>query len=101
MLVRDGSETIQCVVVKSVVSEETFEAYEKLGLESSLIVKGTVSEDKRSPLGYELQVSEIRILQIAEEYPIAKKEHGIEFLLDHRHIWLRSKKQYAIFANSP
>ena len=96
LLVRDGTNIIQCVVVKNAVSEEVFGLYETLGLESSLMVKGKVSEDKRSPLGYELQVSDIRVLDVVSNYPITKKEHGIEFLMDHRHLWLRSRKQFAI-----
>jgi len=96
LLVRDGTNIIQCVVVKSEVDEEIFNLYDELGLESSLLVKGQVREDKRSPLGYELQVDDLRVLQTAVDYPITKKEHGIEFLMDHRHLWLRSKKQFAI-----
>jgi len=97
LLVRDGSEIIQCVVVNGEVSEDVFGLYDKMGLESSLLVKGKVHEDKRSPLGYEILVSDILLLQSPEqEYPISKKEHGTEFLMDNRHLWLRSKKQYAI-----
>ncbi len=96
LLVRDGSEIIQCVVFKNDVSAETFQAAEKLTQESSLRITGTVSADKRSPLGFELQVREIEIIQIAIDYPISKKEHGIDFLMDHRHLWLRSRKQHAI-----
>ena len=97
LLVRDGTEVIQCVVVKGQVPDEIFSLYEQLGSETSLLVKGQVSEDKRSPLGFELQVNDIFILQIpAKEYPISPKEHGIEFLMDHRHLWLRSRKQFAV-----
>lgn len=96
LLVRDGSETIQCVVFKNDVSEETFNNADKLTQESSLRVTGTVAADKRSPLGFELQVKELEIIQIAEEYPITKKEHGTDFLMDHRHLWLRSTRQRAI-----
>jgi asparaginyl-tRNA synthetase len=97
LLVRDGTNVIQCVVVKGQVSEEVFALYEQIGLETSLLVKGTVSEDKRSPIGFEIQVKDILVLQNpAVEYPITKKEHGIEFLMDHRHLWLRSSKQNAI-----
>ncbi len=96
LLVRDGTNIIQCVVVKNEVAEEIFSLYDELGLESSLLVKGLVREDKRSPLGYELQVTDMRVLQVAQDYPITKKEHGIDFLMDHRHLWLRSKKQFAI-----
>lgn len=97
LLVRDGTEIIQCVVVKDEVSDDVFGLYEKMGFETSILVKGIVSEDKRSPFGFELQVSDIFVLQFPkQEYPISKKDHGIEFLMDHRHLWLRSKKQYAI-----
>ncbi|GAB4186340.1 MAG: asparagine--tRNA ligase [Calditrichia bacterium] len=96
LLVRDGSEIIQCVVVKSEVPDEIFQLYEKMTLESALVIKGVVNEDKRSPLGYELLVRDIEIIHIADEYPITKKEHGIDFLMEWRHLWIRSKKQNAI-----
>jgi len=96
LLLRDGTNTIQCVVVQSEAPQEVFDAYNDLTLESSLIVKGIVKEDKRSPIGYELQVTDLKIIQIAEEYPIGKKEHGIDFLLDHRHLWLRSTRPFAV-----
>jgi len=96
LLVRDGSETIQCVVFKNDVSEQAFAAADALTQESSLIVSGTVSADKRSPLGFELQVSDLKIVNLAQDYPISKKEHGTDFLMDHRHLWLRSKRQHAI-----
>ncbi len=96
LLVRDGSETIQCVVFKNDVSEDSFAAADALTQESSLTVTGVVSADKRSPLGFEIQVKEVEAIQIAPEYPISKKEHGTDFLMDHRHLWLRSKRQHAI-----
>jgi asparaginyl-tRNA synthetase len=97
LLVRDGTNIIQCVVVKGEVSDDIFSLYEKISFESSILLKGKVTEDKRSPLGYELQVSDLLLLQTPpEEYPITKKEHGIEFLMDHRHLWLRSRKQFAV-----
>ncbi len=96
ILVRDGSETIQCVVFKNDVSEDSFSAADALSQESSLIVTGVVAADKRSPLGFEIQVKEVEAIQIAPEYPISKKEHGTDFLMDHRHLWLRSKRQHAI-----
>lgn len=96
LLVRDGSETIQCVVFKNDVSEETFAAADKLTQESSLEITGKVAADKRSPLGFELQVQDLKIIQLADEYPISKKDHGVDFLMDNRHLWLRSKKQHAI-----
>ncbi len=96
LLVRDGSETIQCVVFKNSVSEESFMDADKVTQESSVRVTGVVAEDKRSPLGYELQINTFEIIQLAHDYPITKKEHGTDFLMDHRHLWLRSSQQYAI-----
>ena len=78
------------------MSQEVFEACQQLTQESSIQVTGTVAEDKRAKGGYELQVNDVNILHIAQEYPISPKEHGIEFLMDHRHLWLRSSKQHAI-----
>jgi asparaginyl-tRNA synthetase len=96
LLVRDGTEIIQCVVVKNEVSEDVFNLYDELTQESSVIVKGIVNEDKRSPLGYEILVKDIQLVQKAIDYPITKKEHGIDFLMEWRHLWIRSKKQNAI-----
>jgi asparaginyl-tRNA synthetase len=96
LLLRDGTNTIQCVVVKDEAPVEVFDAYNDLTLESSLIVKGIVREDKRSPIGFEIQVTDLKIIQVAPEYPISKKEHGIDFLLDHRHLWMRSKRPFAV-----
>ena len=93
---RDGTGIIQCVVVKGEVGDAEFDKGEQLTQESSLTVTGTVRKDARSPLGFELGVERIEILQIAKDYPISPKEHGIAFLLDHRHLWLRSKRQHAI-----
>ncbi|MFC0523187.1 asparagine--tRNA ligase [Pontibacillus salicampi] len=93
---RDGTGFIQGVVVKSDVDEETFNLAKNITQESSLYVSGKIVEDSRSPLGYELQVSSLEVIQQAEDYPITPKEHGTEFLMDHRHLWLRSKKQHAI-----
>jgi asparaginyl-tRNA synthetase len=94
--VRDGTGIVQSVVVKSAVSPTTFDATESLTQESSLTVTGTVRADARAPGGHELQVSDVQIIHIAEDYPITAKEHGPAFLLDHRHLWLRSSKQHAI-----
>ncbi len=93
---RDGSGIVQCVVFKGNVSEDTFEAAKSLGQESSLIVTGSVKEDARSPIGVEVDVQDLEILQNATDYPITPKEHGTEFLMDHRHLWIRSKKQHAV-----
>ncbi len=96
LLVRDGSETIQCVVFKGDVNEETFNLTDALTQESSVEITGKVAVDKRSPLGFEIQVNDLKIVHIAQEYPITKKEHGVDFLMDNRHLWLRSTRQHAI-----
>ncbi|WP_376791656.1 asparagine--tRNA ligase [Thermoflexus sp.] len=99
LLVRDGTGIAQCVVSMRDVPPETFEAARRVTQESSLIVTGTVRQDARAPGvpgGYEIGVREIRILHLAQDYPIGPKEHGVEFLLDHRHLWLRSSRQWAI-----
>lgn len=93
---RDGTGIVQCVVFKGNVSEEVFESAKGLGQESSLIVHGTVKEDARSPIGVEVDVTNVEIVQNATDYPITPKEHGTEFLMDNRHLWIRSKKQHAI-----
>lgn len=93
---RDGTGIIQCVVVKSEVSEEDFEKGNQLTQESSFTVEGVVKKDTRSEIGFEIGANKIEILQIAKDYPISPKEHGIAFLMDNRHLWLRSKRQYAI-----
>ncbi len=93
---RDGTGICQCVVMKNHVDEATFAAYDKLTQESSFAVTGTVQESAKAPGGVELFVKSIEIYQIADEYPISPKEHGIEFLMGNRHLWLRSKRQHAI-----
>ncbi len=93
---RDGTGVVQCVVFKGNVSEEVFELAKDLTQESSIIIKGTVREDPRSPSGYEIDVSDIKLIQLTKDYPITPKEHGDSFLLEHRHLWIRSSKQHAI-----
>jgi asparaginyl-tRNA synthetase len=93
---RDGTGVVQCVVFKGNVSEEVFSLAKDLTQESSVIIKGSVREDPRSPSGYEIDVSDIKLVQLTKEYPITPKEHGDSFLLEHRHLWLRSSKQHAI-----
>ncbi|WP_286164860.1 asparagine--tRNA ligase [Clostridium sp. 1xD42-85] len=92
---RDGTGFIQGVVVKNDVSEETFQLAKNVTQESSMYITGKIVEDSRSPFGYELQVSDIELIHEAHDYPITPKEHGTEFLMDHRHLWLRSKRQHA------
>ena len=99
LLVRDGTGIAQAVVFQKEVPEAVFEAARTLSQESSLIVTGTVRADPRAPGvpgGYEIGVSDLHIVQRAEDYPIAPKEHGVEFLMDHRHLWIRSSRQWAI-----
>jgi len=96
ILIRDGSGIVQGVMVKNNIDENVWNIFDQLTLETSLIVRGTVREEKRAPGGYELDVKDIEVFQIADGYPITKKSHGVEFLMDHRHLWLRSKKQWAI-----
>jgi asparaginyl-tRNA synthetase len=97
--VRDGSGVIQAVVFRGNVPEEAFEAAKRLPLESSLTVTGTVKTDPRAPGipgGFELDVTDLQVVQESAEYPIGPKEHGVEFLMDNRHLWLRSNRQWAI-----
>ena len=96
--IRDGSGIIQGVVFKKNVPEEVWNDFAKLTQESSIIVTGRVRADERAPGGYELDVSAVQVLQIAEAFPITPKEHGVEFLMDNRHLWLRSKRQHAILS---
>ena len=96
---RDGTGLIQGVVAKNAVSEEVFAAARDLTQESSVIVTGKVRADARAPGGYELDVSHLQVVQLVpvdDPYPITPKDHGIEFLMDHRHLWLRSQRQHAI-----
>jgi asparaginyl-tRNA synthetase len=93
---RDGTGIVQCVVLKNAISPELFEQLKGLGQESALVVKGTVRADSRAPGGYEIDVSNAEVLQEVHDYPITPKEHGTEFLMDHRHLWLRSRRQHAV-----
>src|SRR2546423_1744449 len=93
---RDGTGIVQGVVAKNAVPEEIWEALRPLGQESSLTITGRVREDARAPGGVEVDIANAEVLQNAHDFPITPKEHGPEFLLDNRHLWLRSKKQHAI-----
>jgi len=96
LLIRDGTGLIQGTVFSSKKDDPLFKKFDSLTQESSLIVKGQVREDKRAPGGFELNIKDIEILQIADEYPITLKAHSTPFLMEHRHLWLRSQKQHAI-----
>ncbi|MDN6141950.1 MAG: OB-fold nucleic acid binding domain-containing protein, partial [Tetragenococcus halophilus] len=93
---RDGTAYFQGVVVKNDVSEEIFHLAKELPQETSIWVTGEIREDSRSKFGYELGVQDIEVVGESHDYPITPKEHGTEFLMDHRHLWLRSSKQHAI-----
>jgi asparaginyl-tRNA synthetase len=93
---RDGSGRIQGIVSKKEVSQELWENLGKITMETSLIVRGKLREERRAPSGVELDVSSLKILAVAAEYPISKKEHGTDFLMDNRHLWIRSSRQEAI-----
>ena len=94
--IRDGSGIIQAVVFKGDVSPEEFEKADHIGQETSLKVRGLVREDKRSPIGFELSVKALEVVQEAHEYPITPKEHGVAYLMERRHLWLRSARQTVI-----
>ena len=96
VILRDGTGLCQCVVSAESVNETIFENARTLTLESSLEITGKVVKDERQIGGFEIQVSGLNIIQITQDYPIAKKEHGVEFLMDNRHLWLRSNRQWAI-----
>jgi asparaginyl-tRNA synthetase len=93
---RDGFGLCQCIIGNEDVGEETFQACKSLGLESAIAVTGKVVKDERQVGGYEIHAQSVEVFQEVNDYPIAKKEHGIEFLMEHRHLWLRSKRQWAI-----
>lgn len=96
IIFRDGTGICQAVLFIKDVSPEVFEAGKRLTQESSLIIRGTVRKDDRAPGGYEVGIKDMEVVQVAEEYPITPKEHGTEFLMDHRHLWIRSARQAAI-----
>ena len=96
LILRDGTGLVQGVMVKGKIPEADFTAFDRLTQESSLVVTGRVRAEPRAPGGYELDLSGVQPLAIAQEYPIAHKEHGVDFLLNHRHLWIRSPRQQAI-----
>ena len=96
LLVRDGTGILQAVAAQADLSPEVFEAAGALTQESAISVAGVVRADRRAPGGYEMAVRRLRVVHRADAYPITPKEHGIEFLMDHRHLWLRSSRQWAI-----
>ena len=96
LVMRDGTGLVQGVVVKNAVSDEVFGKFDELTQESSFAMKGKIRKEDRAPGGYEMEVSDITTTNVAQDYPITPKEHGVEFLMDRRHLWLRSSRQHAI-----
>lgn len=96
VLLRDGTGIIQCVFADGLVPALAFELADNIPQESSVRISGVVREDKRAPGGYELTANDMEVIALSEPYPITPKEHGIEFLMEHRHLWLRSRRQVAI-----
>ena len=96
LVLRDGSGQVQCVAVRDEVGEECFDRVDRVPQESSVEVEGTVRADERSPGGVEVTLRSLRVVQEAEPYPITPKEHGVDFLMEHRHLWVRSAKQHAL-----
>src|SRR6185295_11371516 len=93
---RDGTGVVQCVALKNAISPELFEELKALGQESALSIRGTVRADARAPGGFEIDVIDAKVFQQVHDYPITPKDHGTEFLMDHRHLWLRSRRQHAV-----
>jgi asparaginyl-tRNA synthetase len=93
---RDGTGVVQCVALKNAVTPEVWDALKGLGQESALSIRGTVRADSRAPGGYEIDLLDAEVIDEVHDYPITPKEHGTEFLMDHRHLWLRSRRQTAI-----
>ena len=93
---RDGSAYFQGVVIKANVSEDIFELAKELKQETSIKITGTIHEDQRSHFGYEIEISNIEVIGESDEYPITPKEHGTDFLMDNRHLYLRHQKPFAI-----
>ncbi len=97
IVLRDGSGICQCVLSRSEVDPEVFAAARELTQESSVVVRGRVRAEARAPGGYEISVQDLRVVQVAAaDYPITPKEHGVEYLMDHRHLWMRTPRQAAI-----
>jgi len=96
LLVRDGTGIVQAVAVRAELAPDVFAAVGALSQESAIVVRGLVRQDKRAAGGYELAMRGLSVVHAAEPYPITLKEHGVEFLMDHRHLWLRSTRQWAI-----
>src|SRR5207247_5658838 len=96
LIVRDGTGFIQAVMSKAAVGDELFKAADHLSQETSIIVTGAARADKRAPSGYEIDVKSLEVVGDSHDFPITPKEHGVDYLLDRRHLWIRSERQHAI-----
>jgi len=96
LMIRDGTGLLQATIYSPDKDNPLFKKCDQLTQESSVSIQGIIKEDQRAPGGLELSIEELKIIQIAQEYPITPKEHGVPFLMEHRHLWLRSQKQYAV-----
>ncbi|HEX6159383.1 MAG TPA: asparagine--tRNA ligase [Thermoanaerobaculia bacterium] len=96
LTLRDGSGFIQCVMSKQAVGDEMFKTADHLAQESAIIVEGTAREDKRAPGGFEVDLTKLEVVSEARDFPITPKEHGVDYLMDRRHLWIRSQRQQAI-----
>ena len=96
LTLRDGSGFIQCVMSKQAVGDDMFKAADHLAQESAIVIEGTAREDKRAPGGFEVDVTRLEVVSEAKDFPITPKEHGVDYLMDRRHLWIRSQRQQAI-----
>src|SRR5688572_28100976 len=96
LTLRDGTGSIQCVMTRQAVGDTAFKAADHLAQETSLVVDGTVRADARAPGGFEIDATGVRVVSESQNYPISPKEHGVDFLMDRRHLWIRSPRQQAI-----
>ena len=96
LTVRDGSGFVQTIMTKAAVGDEVFTRADRLGQETALIVRGRVRADDRAPGGYEIDVSHLKVVSPSHDYPITPKQHGVDYLLDRRHLWIRSERQHAV-----
>lgn len=96
IVVRDGTGVIQCVVKSPDALLEGVNNWSELSQETAVQVRGHLHADKRAPIGVELEVESLKVISLSDNYPIAPKEHGVDFLMDHRHLWIRSPRQAAI-----
>src|SRR3954468_20696152 len=96
LTLRDGTGFIQCIMTKQAVGDDAFKHADHLAQESAIVVEGTVRADKRAPGGCELDVTSLQVVSESQNYPITPKEHGVDYLMDRRHLWIRAPRQQAV-----